>query len=242
MIFLLLFMLCTATLDPRIASADGPVPDVIEKARRQAGKMTLPVNKHTEAGQLEAEWSARIFQSPKFQEKLLCEQRRLEQEMFADVVSGNKSSGHERKADNSPATIKIYLFLSSSVPEETFRAYIATIARIEEAEIVPVLRGLAKGMDFQASAGYFNRILLEDLDCRDTRETKCRRYQVPVKIDPFLFDRYGITRVPTLVYVGDKDTFLIQGDAGLVFLLERINREAHSHELIDLIDKLRGGH
>ena len=242
MIFLLLFMLCTATLEPEIACAEGPVPDVIEKARQQAGKMTLPANRQAEAGQRAAEQSAGIFQSPKFQEKLQCEQQRLEQELFADVVSGNKSPDQERKADNSLTTARIYLFLSSSVPDETVRAYIATIARAKEAEIVPVLRGLVKGFDFQASAGYFNRILLEDLDCRDTRETKCRRYQVPVKIDPFLFDRYGITRVPTLVYVGEKDTFLIQGDAGLVFLLERINREAHTHELIDLIDKLRGGH
>ena len=242
MIFLLLFMLCTATLEPGTASAEGPVPDVIEKARRQAGKLTLPANRHAEAGQREAEQSAAIFQSPKFQEKLHCEQQRLEQEVFSDVVSQTKLPGPERKADNAPPTARIYLFLSSSVPDETVRAYISTIAHAERDEIVPVLRGLVKGRDFQASAGYFNRILQEEPDCRDTRETKCRRYQVPIRIDPLLFDRYGITRVPTLVYAGDKDTFLIQGDAGLIFLLERINREAHSHELIDLIDKLRGGH
>jgi len=204
--------------------------------------MILPVNRLTEDEQRAAEQSVEIFQSPKFQEKLHCEQQRLEQDVFTDVVSQSKRPGAERKTDNVPPTGRIYLFLSSSIPEETVRAYIATIARSKEIEIVPVLRGLVKGMDFQASAGYFNRILLEDLDCRDTREIKCRRYQVPVKIDPFLFDRYGITRVPTLVYEGDKDTFLIQGDARLIFLLERINREAHSHELIDLIDKLRGGH
>ncbi len=240
MIFLILFMLCTATLEPGTASAEGPVPDVIEKARRHAEKMTLPVNRHAEVGQRAAGQSAGIFHSSKFQEKLHCEQQRLEQELFADVVSGNKSPEQERKADNSLTTARIYLFLSSSVPDETVRAYIATIARSKEAEIVPVLRGLVKGLDFQASAGYFNRILLEDPDCRDTRETKCRRYQVPVKIDPFLFDRYGITRVPTLVYEGDKDTFLIQGDAGLVFLLERVNRETKSTALANLIDKLRG--
>lgn len=240
MIFLLLFMLCTATLEPGTARAEGPVPYVIEKARQQAGKMTLPVNRLAEAGQREAEQSAAIFQSPKFQEKLHCEQQRLEQEVFSDVVSQTKLPGPERKADNVPPTARVYLFLSSSVPEETIRTYIATIAHVKEAEIVPVLRGLVKGMGFQASAGYFNRILLEDPDCRDTREAKCRRYPVPIKIDPLLFDRYEITRVPTLVYEGDKDTFLIQGDAGLVFLLERINREARNTALANLIDKLRG--
>jgi len=204
--------------------------------------MTLPVNRHAEAGQRAAERSTEIFQSPRFQEKLHCEQQRLEQELFADVVSGNNSPDHERKSDNSPTTIRIYLFFSSSVAEETIRAYIATIANAEAAEIALVLRGLVKGMDFQASAGYFRRILQEDQDCRDTRESQCQSYRVPIKIDPVLFDRYGITRVPALVYVGDNDTYLVRGDMGLVSLLERIDQEAHSPELTGLIGKLRGGH
>jgi type-F conjugative transfer system pilin assembly protein TrbC len=241
MIFLLLFILCTATLEPGIARAEGHVPDVIEKARQRAGKMTLPGNRHSDAGQRAAERSAEIFQSPKFQEKLQCEQRRLEQEMFADIVSRKKNSQAVGKEPGDPATMtRIYLFLSSSVPEETVRAYIAAIARTKEAEIVPVLRGLVKGMDLQASARYFSRILQEDPDCRDTRGSKCGRYQISIKVDPLLFDRYSITQVPALVYVGDKDTFLVRGDMEIASLLERVNREAHSTELSGLIYKLRG--
>ncbi|MHB8810647.1 MAG: TrbC family F-type conjugative pilus assembly protein [Desulfobulbaceae bacterium] len=199
------------------------------------------MNRHTDAGQRAAERSAEIFQSPKFQEKLQCEQQRLEQEMFADIGSRKKNSQAVGKEPVDPATMtRIYLFLSSSVPEATIRAYIATIANAEAAEIVPVLRGLVKGTDFQASAGYFCKILQEDPDCWDTKESKCGRYQVPIKVDPLLFDRYSITRVPALVYVGDKDTFLVRGDMEIVSLLELVNREAQSTELSGLIDKLRG--
>jgi predicted DsbA family dithiol-disulfide isomerase len=70
----------------------------------------------------------------------------------------------------------------------------------------------------------------------------CRRYQVPIKIDPTLFERYGITRVPAVVYAGEKDSFKIQGDAGLDYLLERINRDAKSTTLAKLINQLRGPH
>jgi type-F conjugative transfer system pilin assembly protein TrbC len=215
----------------------------MEQAREDAKKMSLPANRNTEAGWQAAEQTAKTFHSPEFQERLQCEQRRLEQEVFEKHTAPWKQKPVGEQPGDLAETDKVYLFLSSSVPEETIRFYIATIAGAKATQVVPVLRGLVKGReDIKASADYFSRILQEDPNCRDKRESTCRCYQVPIKIDPILFERYGITRVPALVYAGEKDTFRIQGDAGLTYLLERINRDAKSTTLANLINQLRGHH
>ena len=46
--------------------------------------------------------------------------------------------------------------------------------------------------------------------------------------------------MPAIVYEHDGNSFLIQGDAGLDYLLEKINREAKSKGLAGLIKKIRG--
>lgn len=225
------------------SSGSNTVSARMEQAREDAKKMSLPANRHTEAGRQAAEQTAKTFHSPEFQKRLQCEQQRLEQNVFEKHITPWEQKPVGEQPGDLAAMDKVYLFLSSSVPEETVRIYIATIAGAKTTSIVPVLRGLVKGREnIKASTDYFSRILQEDLDCRDKRESTCRRYQVPIKIDPILFERYGITRVPAVVYAGEEDAFLIQGDAGLTYLLERINRDAKSMTLANLINQLRGQH
>ena len=225
------------------SSGSNTVSARMEQAREDAKKMSLPANRHAEAGWQAAEQTAKTFHSPEFQKRLQCEQHRLEQDVFEKYTTPWKQNPVGEQPGDLAETDKVYLFLSSSVPEETVRTYIATIARAKATQVVPVLRGLVKGREnIKASTDYFSRILQEDPDCHDKRESTCRRYQVPIKIDPILFERYGITRVPAVVYAGEEDAFLIQGDAGLTYLLERISRDAKSMTLANLINQLRGQH
>jgi len=225
------------------SSGSSNVSARMEQAREDAKKMSLPANRHTEVGRQAAEQTAKTFHSPEFQERLQCEQQRLEQEVFEKYTIPWKQKPVREQSGDLAATDKTYLFLSSSVPEEIVRTYITTIARAKATQIVPVLRGLIKGREnIKASADYFSRILQEEPDCQDNKESTCRRYQVPIKIDPTLFERYGITRVPAVAYAGENDTFTIQGDAELAYLLERINRDARSMTLANLINQLRGQH
>jgi len=64
---------------------------------------------------------------------------------------------------------------------------------------------------------------------------------VSIKLKPSLLAQYCITRVPAVVYASDKDTFIITGDTGLDYLLERINREVKTAILEGLIRSMRGG-
>lgn len=229
-------------------ATDTKTVTIMKKAREDAKSMTLPVNKHTKAGQMAAEQAADTFHSPKFQERIQAEQQRLEKEVFGDYIASWKKKKQPAKEQpgafgNLDANERIYLFLSSSVPDETVHAYIGTIAGTGDSNIIPVMNGFVGGLDdIEISTKYFSRILKKNLECQDGEEA-CQRYQVSIKLKPSLFAQYGITQVPTVVYASDKDTFIITGDAGLDYLLGRINREVKSATLGGLIRSMRGdGH
>jgi hypothetical protein len=225
------------------------VAAVMKKAGEEAKNMTLPVNTFTKEGLQAAKQSADFFHSPEFQQKLQCEQQRLEREVFGQYITPWKRK-RQTMADRQSRQFedqdseRIFLFISSSVPDETIHAYIAAIARMSEPAVVLVMRGVVGGLKSSEGVKYFSRILKKDLSCRDgdsmNPQRRCPRYQVSIEIAADLFGRYGITRVPAVVYAGQKSSFLIQGDAALAYLLERINREAKSTTLDQLIKKIRG--
>ena len=227
-------------------ATDTKAVTIMEKAREDAKSMTLPVNKHTKAGQMAAEQTADTFHSPEFQKRIQAEQQRLEKEVFGNyIASWKKKKQPARGQPGDPGNLdtneRIYLLFSSSVPDETVHAYIGTIAGTGDSNIIPVMNGFVGGLDdIEVSTKYFSRILKKDLECQDGKEA-CQRYQVSIKLKPSLFAQYGITQVPAVVYASDKDTFIITGDAGLDYLLERINREVKSATLESLIRRMQGG-
>jgi len=223
---------------------------VVKKAGEAAKNMTLPVNTFAKEGLQAAKQSADLFHSPEFQQKLQCEQQRLEKEVFSQDITPWKSKRQtmedrqSRQVGSLADSERIFLFISSSVPDETIHAYIATMARMSEPAVALVMRGVVGGFESKEGVKYFSRILKKDLRCRDGKtgssRKRCPRYQVPIEIAADLFAKYGVTRVPAVVYAGQKSSFLIQGDASLAYLLERINRGAKSTTIDQLIRKIRG--
>ncbi len=250
-LLVLLFIGGVAQAGPPGRKYTKPDPDevaaVVKKAGEEAKNMTLPVNKFAEEGLRAAQQSADFFHSPQFQERLQCEQQRLEKEVFSlDITSWKrKRQKAEAKGTSPTGQEKIFLFISSSVPDETVHAYIAAIARITEPAITLIMRGVVGGLTSRKGIQYFSRILKKDLRCRDEKTRKsqkrCPRYQVSIAIAADLFGKYGISQVPAVVYRDAKSSFRIQGDMALGYLLERINREAQSATLDKLIRKI-GGH
>ncbi|MCL7489740.1 MAG: type-F conjugative transfer system pilin assembly protein TrbC [Desulfobulbaceae bacterium] len=220
------------------------ISTIMEKARKDGAEMTLPDNRHAEKGLRAAKKAANTFNSPDFQEQIQCEQERLEKEVFGDYIAAWKkkeksSDGQSSQTDGLADTEQVYLFVSSSMPDETVHAYLSAIADAGEPKVIPVMRGFVGGMaDIQAGTEYFRRILKKDLRCQNAREP-CQRYQLEIKLKSPLFAQYGITRVPSVVYESQGQVFLIQGDAGFDYLLELINREVKSSALDNLINKIR---
>ena len=220
------------------------IQSIMENARKDGEKMNLPVNKHQAHGLTKAQQTAAAFHSPAFQKRVEAEQQRLAKGVFKTYTDPWQK---EKDVMQEPAAIlsdkeKIYLFLSSSVPIETIHSYLATIASVGGSNVIPVMFGLVKGLaNIQSSNDFFGRILKEDPACRDQMNPQklCQRFQLEIRVNPNLFSKYGITQVPAVVYENETGTFVIEGDAGFTYLLERINREAQSPSLAGFIKKIQ---
>ena len=213
------------------------VEKVVDKARAAATAMALPAHRQAEAGAAAARQVMERFTAPTVQERLQGEQAKI-----AKAMTATKADNPKDQSSQLAATEHLYLFLSSSMPEDALRRLLAGIARLGDEQIVPVFAGLPNGLsDWPDNTRFFKQVLQEEPTCRDTATNTCERLQVPLRINPVLFRQYGVTAVPTLVYDNGSRTWTVQGEAQLAVLLERIHKAAHSPALAGLIASLRGG-
>ena len=240
------------------------VSGVIGRAKRLAVRMknTLPANAYKREGEIEARKAFESYESPAFQRKVLLENERLKKEVFGGSMAyykvpgpgpGKKAvnGGRERLSPND----RIYLFISSSVPEATLRTYIEQIAELKDPNIVVLMRGFIGGMKYMGpTLKFMGKLLEKDPSC----ELSCGLYGVDVEVDPLLFRRYGILQVPAIVYVSDIEVlgpgseglkrnakvdraYEFYGDAALSYSLKRINEEAKSATLAAVIEEFTHG-
>jgi len=226
------------------------ISKLLERARGDSSNMSLPDNKHAEEGQKAAQQSSDEFYSPEFKEKITCEQQRLEKKVLQDFIQPwkEKKPGENKdqagQASHLLETEKVYLFLSSSIPDETVHAYLATIERVADPRLLSVTRGLVRGIhNRKAHTKYFSKILKKNLSYTDKKQPEeiCQRLKVAINVNPLLFAKHNISQVPAVVYTNREKVFIIHGDAGLDYLLERINREAKSATLTSLIKNVQRG-
>ncbi|NKE70168.1 TrbC family F-type conjugative pilus assembly protein [Candidatus Manganitrophus noduliformans] len=217
---------------------------------------------HKEQGRAEAERLARHFASEEFRKKLQRESERIKTEVFgipAMKSEGEAPSGEEEteQADQKSGVLssseRIYLFVSSSMPLVTLRNYAADLARLSDPNITMVMRGFVGGMKYaQPTLRLVSDIIVKDPGCKAI-ERRCDAHKVNINVDPLLYRRYQIRQVPALVYLpslhetelggseglGEASPYyVLYGDASLAYGIERIQREAKSRSLKNLLFKL----
>lgn len=229
------------------------ISGVLDTAQEKAKELKLPDNSQTDdcSCRNAAEKVMEKFNSPGFQARMQDEQQRLQETVFKDILTESLPQNDQ----NSPAATgshadQLYLFVSSSVPLNTLRNYATMIDRARTGQVIMVLRGFVGGMKkIRPTMEFIGEVLKKDPNC-DLAKEKCDSYQVNIQVDPELFQRLGIEEVPALVYLPvNEDTaegkqaepIIIHGDAGLDYLLERINQEVKNDGLNTLIAALRGG-
>ncbi|MFP7756239.1 TrbC family F-type conjugative pilus assembly protein [Thermodesulfobacteriota bacterium B35] len=234
---LILVVLCLcAPFTGEAGDLDTDVAAALARGRDAAGSIILPSEKTLAEGREAAEKAVSGYRSPEFRARIRKEQRRV---CTASVQTGRESGRTALDRDE-----RIYLFLSSSIPDETVHNYLVDIAGVNEPALVPVMRGLVGGFggDMQESARYFARVLKKDPACEDDLEHQrhCERLKIRILFQPPLFEKYSISRVPAVIYDNGDQAFLVHGDAALDYLLERISQEAHDKGLEDLVARIRG--
>lgn len=226
----------------------------LDKANKVAATLIIPANKSEVDMAKIAEKMNAYYHSPEFQGRLKSETERIKSELF-----GNASVRFYPDS-KTPATIgklgsdeRIYVFISSAMPLQTVRNYAASVARLGDPKVTLVMRGFVEGMTkIQPTIRFIGSVLQRDQSCRQ-EVGECEMLTASLAVDPLLFRRYGIDRVPAVVYArgvkaedaalseGDsKNTSItenhtVYGDARLEYLLEQIQRETGSRSLKNLL-------
>jgi type-F conjugative transfer system pilin assembly protein TrbC len=181
----------------------GDISSAIEMAKKEAEQLSLSENPHKGQALKDAQDLDRFFQSAEFQEKLASMKEQLYREMKGEEAQANPqdTAKAQKKTRGLSSGERLYLFVSSSVPDETLRNYVRAVADFRDPNIRMVLRGFVGGASRVApTISFLQKVLLVDPGC-DPRKERCKTYNAPVIIDPLLFGRYSIERVPAFVYI-----------------------------------------
>ena len=201
--------------------------------------------------------AAQKFHSEQYQTTLNKEMERIKADVFNVGEKENKAIIYPDAIKTPEHSLSkesyLYIFISSSMPENTIRAYAQDIALLKEQNIIIVLRGMiGQPAKLKETAKYIQNIIKKDPEC----ERKCKLYKARFSIDPKLFEKYNITEVPVFVYdwnvktmepgmgrsTGNKtgsEYLKLKGDVSLEYALEIFRREAKEKELEKLIGKFR---
>jgi type-F conjugative transfer system pilin assembly protein TrbC len=172
-------------------------------------------------------------------------------DVYKDYVKKEKL---ERKVLVLDPDERLYIFVSSSIPRETIRNYVTFVSSHIEGDVVFVLRGGIGGLKrLTPTVLWIYDVIKKDDKCDGF---ECEVYGVEFVIDPFLFRRYGIERVPAVVYARGKnltefemseglgEKFQVQtwaktyGDMGMAYHLKVIGESLGIEKIKRFIDEL----
>ncbi|MHC1698871.1 MAG: type-F conjugative transfer system pilin assembly protein TrbC [Geobacteraceae bacterium] len=233
-----------------------------ERGERLSRALNLPKNIFEKDGEKWARASDDLFRSGEFQNRLLAEQERIKREVFGGKLQEYYQAAPEAAAAMAgelPRDERVYIFISSSMPKRTLRNYVRDVAKLGDPNVKLVMRGLVGGMKYlKPTLRFVGSLLVKDEEC-DPQQRKCERLGAGVEIDPLLFRRYGIERVPAIVFARKVNVLdaqmseglernmavaefhVLNGDMALEYALERFRTETGSAALGALITRLNSG-
>jgi len=132
----------------------------------------------------------------------------------------------------------IYVFVSSSMPAEVIRRYVAESEKID-GKVYFVLRGGVEGLTYiRPTVKWIAEMLKKDKNCdlRSFLEGEgCDMYEREFWIQPLLFRQFKIDKVPAVVYVNEgKEVGVVSpGAVSLKRHLKRIGEVLNDKRLIE---------
>src|SRR6185369_10547786 len=141
------------------------------------------------------------YRSDEFQGRVRSETERIKSEVFGESYArfypdSVKGEGKGRLAESE----RVYIFVSSSMPLQTVRNYVASVARLGDPRIVMVMRGFVGGMSRIQPTIRFVADALKKYPSCSPAEGECAMLPANLVVDPLLYRRYEIDRVPAVVF------------------------------------------
>ena len=128
---------------------------------------------------------------------------------------------------------RIFLMISSSVPFKTLRRYVLTIAD-NNLPVQMIMRGLIPG----SNSGEYFMPTIKYMESLITYKGKPGYYDMHIDIDPLVFTKFNVHKVPALIYVRNynpqtftdlgEQAYAIYGNADLEYGLKKIESKTKS--------------
>ena len=213
--------------------------------RAESTKPEVAAKKHNQKAQGLANKISNYINSDHYQKKIRDETARIKRDIFKGKIKDYHPKSSKKTSYLEPKE-RIYIFISSSIPITTLRNYAIDLDKLRDPRISMVMRGFVGGMKkIKPTLEFVSKIFLKDKGCK-LEEQNCETYMANLTIDPLLFRRYAVERVPAVVYARDLlvadpaiseglDTnaslsphYIVYGDASLDYVLSVIYRETQS--------------
>lgn len=167
-------------------------------------------------------------------------QAQARSQAFASLGLPEASTANEKGAGGTArqSGTRLYVFVSSSMPLATLRRYAADLDRLAPtANVSLVLRGfIGGGSRMGPTVRFVHQVLRFDAECD---RPDCPVRALDMQVDPLLFRRFAIERVPAVVFATDWEStgqcsegtergariggaHTMLGDASLRYHLERL--------------------
>jgi conjugal transfer pilus assembly protein TraW len=140
---------------------------------------------------------------------------------FKDFFPNQSLSEEKTEAASCGAEFKkgeVYYFMSFSMPYQSIINVVKDAVKInkecKDKRVVLVLKGFVQG-NLKATINEFYK-LMKDLKFFD---------DIPLEINPELFEAYDITEVPVVIYSNGKSVGSFKGDVRLSYIIKRFEEE-----------------
>lgn len=148
---------------------------------------------------------------------------------------------------------RIIIAISSSIPESTIKNYFKELENVNS-DVLFVLNGFIGNnpKKIMPTIKYVNELLNKD------NGNEKDKFNFRIDVNPKLFAKYNIEKVPAIIYVenynpfleiqgnglnenNDENVFISYGDSNISYVLEKINKDAKSENLNKFLTNLNKG-
>lgn len=170
--------------------------------------------------------------------------------VFNEKIPGLKKSKITKPSNGR----RLYIFISESVPMETIRRYVLDAYKIRKFTNVSILLsgGIKTNRTIKPTIQFVFNATKIDKNCKGIQ---CKRYNIDVLIDPVLFNRYKINKVPAFVLadletiksycsegssqISVKEYDIVYGDATITAALNYFSEKKHNTYSKTLLEKVK---
>lgn len=144
---------------------------------------------------------------------------------------------------------RLFICISSSMPMAELRSYVKQVAYLGVKDIVFVMRGFIGGVKYMTpTIRFFYNMAKVDPNCKGL---DCKIYNVMLEVDPLVFRKYHIDRVPAFVFVPnfqkimpyniDKDdgSYKLYGDVSLKYAIQVLYKNSKYVRLKELLEEYK---